>query len=173
MLLDLCVPSRRFEHIHLKIKSGSSSQFISHHPDSRLKDTFHEVPQHSLLCVEDIRKIFVIETIERSCFKDAQAVVVSCIFEGYFWSKHHCAYYCTRFGDGQRLAEDFLLVGRTSIFGGVPRIHFIFLDGGSSTLCQLEPMLVCPRLLQGASAIRLVIRIESYHGMLDGSARTP
>ena len=64
------------------------------------------------------------------------------------------------------------MVGGTSIFSRVPHIHFIFLDGGSTTLCQLEPMLVCLRLWQGASAIQLVILIESHHVKLDGSART-
>ena len=68
MLLDLCVLARRFEYV-LEIKSGSRSQFISHHPDSRLKDTFQEEPQRGLLCVEDICEILVVEAIERRCFK--------------------------------------------------------------------------------------------------------
>ena len=123
-----------------------------------------------------IFEILVIEAIKRRCFKDAQAVVMSRIFEGYFWSKHH---YHTRIAEDKDLPKSFRwlegLRWNRYLVEHLTFTSFFLMEGRPPfvSLRSFEPILVCPRLWQGASAIRVVIRIESHNGTLDCSARTP
>ena len=86
-------------HAMLKLLPNPSGPHKLDQPTLRTKNSHKKQPKRCVVCVEDVIKLFVRESILRCLFEHAHAVLVSCLFKRYVWPIMRYPKQCTGLSD--------------------------------------------------------------------------